>query len=328
MSAPVIAEHDVTVYQGDVREHLLRMPAASVQCVVTSPPYFGLRAYTEDPREIGRELTPDEYIETMYTTLALVRVVLATDGVLWLNIGDSYVSHDRGGWRQGEHLNPGGRPAAKGSGRNRAGTRAPGLSPKNLMGMPWRLAFALQDDGWILRNAVIWRKSNPMPDSAKDRLTPSYEHLFLFSKSRRYWFDLDSIKVPTTGLAPGNSAETWQRYGAATGTDSRRYGGNPTSTLSQVHETRNPGDVWTFPTEGFAGAHFAVMPSRLVSRCILAGCPEGGTVLDPFAGSGTTLKVARSLGRKSIGIELNPDYMHIIRDRIGPAPLDFSEAIG
>jgi DNA modification methylase len=373
-------EHDVAVWQGDALEQLTLMQTGSVQCAVTSPPYFGLRDYgtgrweggAEDcdhstarlqneisdkrglgggkgavgrgvrnacvcgairvDEQLGLESSPAEYVARMVAVFAEVRRVLASDGVLWLNLGDSYQSHDPGGWRQGEHLNPGGRQAAKGSGRNRAGTHDPGIAPKNLLGMPWRTAFALQDDGWILRNAVVWAKPNAMPESVTDRLSTRYELVFLFSKSRRYWFDLDAIREPHeatsiyqqevarrrpmasgkagTAVVPGSAAQ----HGFAAGRRELNQSG------------RNPGDVWAISTTQFTGAHFACMPPALAERCIKAGCPAGGTVLDPFVGSGTTLAAARKLGRKSVGIELNPDYIELIRARIGQTPLEFDDA--
>lgn len=322
-------DHDVTLHQGDVRTVLADLPPASVNCVVTSPPYYGLRDYGV-AGQIGLEPSPAEYVAQMVGVFAHVRRVLADDGVLWLNIGDSYSSEPPGETEHAMRSSTLKGKAAAGvlreSVRSAAIDRTKFLPRKNLMGMPWRVAFALQDDGWTLRNAVIWHKPNAMPESVTDRLSTRYEHVFLFAKSRKYWFDLGPINVPTTLRAPGNTAENRQQYGAETGTDAgnRRFGGHPTSTLLDIHETRNPGDVWDIPTSGFHGAHFATFPQALVRRCILAGCPEDGTVLDPFAGSGTTLMVARQLGRKSVGIELNPDYCDITVKRIGDPVFDFS----
>jgi DNA modification methylase len=284
MSAPKIAEHDVTVHQGHVLDVLPLLPAGSVQCVVTSPPYYGLRDYGHEG-QIGLEPSPAEYVARMVAVFAQVRRVLAADGVVWLNLGDSY---------------------------------APS---KNLLGIPWRVAFALQDDGWTLRNAVIWHKPNAMPESVTDRLSCRYEHVFLFSKSRRYTFDLDAVREPHSAVTIARSGRARITAYAPPGQTPGRKGETTPNELGG-----NPGDVWSIPTSPFPGAHFATMPPELARRCILAGCPTDGTVLDPFAGSGTTLKVARSLGRKSVGIELNPAYIDIIRDRIGQTPLDFGEA--
>lgn len=332
---PAIQHHDVTVYQGDALDVLRSLPSGSVQCVVTSPPYYALRDYGVDG-QLGLEPSPAEYVAAMVGVFRETRRVLADDGVLWLNIGDSYSgswgnqgrTEERGKQRpiNGPMIQPvhdGRYPEA-----SRTGAIKPGAPPaKNLLGIPWRLAFALQDDGWTLRNDVIWWKPNAMPESVTDRLSTRYEHVFLLSKSRRYWFDIEAIKVPTTLRAPGNTVENRQRYGRSTGTDdgARRFGGNPGSTLLEIHETRNPGDVWNIPTSPFPGAHFACMPPELARRCVLAGCPETGTVLDPFTGSGTTAMVARQLGRRFVGAELNPNYIPIIEQRIGQEPFQFDE---
>jgi DNA modification methylase len=310
-------EHDVAVWQGDAREQLTHMPAGSVQCALSSPPYFGLRDYGVDG-QLGLESSPAEYVARMVAVFAEVRRVLAADGVLWLNLGDSYNAYngDRGASATGFSRNEPLPALPKG-----AGLTTMTLGAKNLLGMPWRVAFALQDDGWILRNAVVWHKPNAMPESVTDRLSTRYEHVFLFSKSRRYWFDLDQIREPHD--FPGQR-RTLGRAGAEGKASKRR----PEELSMQVdgHPMgKNPGDVWTLPTSPFPGAHFACMPPALAERCIKAGCPPGGTVLDPFAGSGTTLAAGRKLGRKSVGIELNPDYIDLIRARIGQTPLDFDD---
>lgn len=333
---PAIAEHDVTVYQGDVRAVLAQLPAESVNCVVTSPPYYGLRDYGCEG-QIGLEASPAEYVETMRAVFADVRRVLRPDGVLWLNLGDSYYS-GRG--------NPGPNSADEKQEARRGWVRAldrPGqewAKPKDLLGVPWRVAFALQDDGWTLRNAIIWHKPNAMPESVTDRLSTRYEHVFLFSRSRRYWFDLDPIREPYSPNTESfnamkarftdarTSAVLDARTASALGRATDQNGGLYLGGGAALNELgRNPGDVWEIPTQPYAGAHFATMPRELVRRCILAGCPEDGTVLDPFTGSGTTAMVARSLGRRFVGAELNPDYIDIIRQRIGQTPLDFSEAV-
>jgi site-specific DNA-methyltransferase (cytosine-N4-specific) len=327
----------VTLHHGDARDVARTLADGSADCIVTSPPYFGLRDYGVEG-QYGLEKSPTEYVETMRALFSEMRRVLADDGTLWLNIGDSYATHDPGGWRQGEHLNPGGRQAAKGSGRNRAGTRAPGLTPKNLLGIPWHLAFALQGDGWILRNAIIWHKRNAMPESVTDRLSSNYEHLFLFSKSRRYWFDLDPIREPLAfpdaldgprvfggankadALTTGSSARrTGNRYGAARAGNNREQGDDHDAADPRG---RNPGSVWTIATQPFAEAHFAVMPVTLAERCILAGCKPGGVVLDPFSGSGTTGLAATKQGRRYVGIDLNREYLDLsLRTRLAQTAL-------
>jgi site-specific DNA-methyltransferase (cytosine-N4-specific) len=325
-----ITEHDVTVYQGDVREQLALLPAASVQCIVTSPPYYGLRDYGVDG-QIGLEPSPAEYVAEMVAVFREARRVLADDGVLWLNIGDSYsspVMHNDNAHNANRNGSSDAKARAMGAAMGRV-KRPMVLPAKNLLGIPWRVAFGLQDDGWTLRNDVIWHKPNAMPESVTDRLSTRYEHVFLFSKSRRYWFDLDPIREAYSPIKSAERARVGNvvdatRYAPGDRNDAARH---TTAGMAMVEHPagRNPGDVWMVPTSPFAGAHFATMPPALAERCILAGCPTGGTVLDPFAGSGTTLMTARKLDRKSIGIELNPTYIDIIRQRIGQTPFQFDE---
>lgn len=318
---PYYSGDDVTLYLGDSLAVLREMPDQSVNCCVTSPPYFGLRDYGVEG-QYGLEASPAEYVETMRTLFTEVRRVLADDGTLWLNIGDSYVANSDG-YRRGAAPRRARQPLA------RKREEGPRLADKNLRGMPWRTAIALQDDGWILRNDIIWHKPNGMPDSIADRLRPSHEHVFLFSTSRFYWFDLNSIKVPTTGQVPGNTLDGQARYGAETrGGDGRRFGGNASSTLLDPHETRNPGDVWTVTTQPFPEAHFATMPPLLAERCVVAGCKPGGTVLDPFSGSGTTGLAATKHGRKYVGIDLSSDYLDLsLRTRFAQPGLDLTGGV-
>lgn len=331
---PLIHYEDdsITLHHGNALAVLRRLPDGSVNSCVTSPPYFGLRDYDE-PEQYGLEATPAEYVGKLQVLFAQVQRVLADDGTLWLNLGDSYVAPPRGpdgtssGLTNGAQIPMAGRPNTFDRPR------------KNLLGLPWRVAFALQDTGWILRNAIIWHKPNAMPESVGDRLACRYEHLFLFSKSRHYWFDLDPIREPLSrpealtedivfggtnkagSLNTGSSARrTGNRYGAArpwTDTDqSAERSANPLG--------RNPGDVWSISTKPFAEAHFAVMPPEVAERAILAGCKPGGTVLDPFSGSGTTGMVAQRHGRKYVGIDLNADYLDLsLRTRLHQAALDF-----
>lgn len=327
-----LADHDVTLHHGHVLDVLPTLAAESVNCVVTSPPYYNLRDYGVDG-QIGLEPSPAEYVETMRGVFAEVRRVLTKDGVLWLNLGDSY---SRG---PGEHTD------GPQQSRNGSGVRGPRLMhpsasracltrtfsdvppAKNLLGIPWRVAFALQDDGWVLRNAVVWAKPNAMPESVTDRLSTRYEHVFLFSRSPRYWFDLDPVREPHITAdrvlikAPRGS-QAWSAN-ASIGQPQQASG---TAGVGRDENGRNPGDVWTIATQPFPGAHFATFPPDLAKRCILAGCPKDGVVLDPFTGSGTTLMVARQLARKAVGIELNPAYLDIAAKRIGQEPLDFGTA--
>lgn len=314
------SDDQVTLHHGDALAVARRLPDAAVDCVVTSPPYFGLRDYGSDG-QYGLESSPAEYVETMRALFSELRRALADNGTLWLNLGDSYSS----GGRSAYDIN-GGKTRARGHCESRPGADVPG---KNLLGVPWRVAFALQDDGWILRNAIIWNKPNAMPESVTDRLSGRYEHVFLFSKQSRYWFDLDPIreeviypKNPVRDVvspdpvqyAPGMRPQNGR---ARTGRQ-RGYVGSDLG--------RNPGDVWSIPTQPFPGAHFAVFPVALPTRCILAGCKPGGTVLDPFNGSGTTGLAAQRCGRKYIGIDINLDYLDLtLRTRLQNAALDFGE---
>jgi DNA modification methylase len=286
---PYYADESVTLWHGDALEVLQGMPDGSVDCCVTSPPYFGLRDYGIDG-QYGLEASPAEYVETMRRLFAEVRRVLADDGTLWLNLGDSYSTNlgqgDVGGNLQGGTRNSYRRDGLAVSPLRRRKT-AGGVPAKNLFGIPWRVAFALQDDGWVLRNSIIWHKPNSKPESATDRLTGRHEMVFLLSKSQRYWFDLAAVSS----------------------------GGS------------NPGDVWTVPTQPFPGAHFAVMPAALAERCVQAGCKPGGTVLDPFSGSGTTGLAAARHGRRYVGIDLNAEYLDLsLRTRLSQAALDFGDA--
>ena len=311
---PYYRDDQVQLYRGDALNTASGLADASVDCIVTSPPYFGLRDYGTIG-QYGLEDSPAEYVDTMRALFAELRRVLANDGTLWLNLGDSYSAGGQGGNRGG-HLDGGAHldmvPKR---------TRASGIAPKNLLGIPWRVAFTLQDDGWILRNAIIWHKPNAMPESVRDRLSGRYEHVFLFSKSRRYWFDLDPIRDRITSPHGTSVAQHTRASMAAVAAGGKAHGGLATD----GHENgRNPGDVWTIATQPFPGAHFAVFPVALPQRCILAGCKPGGTVLDPFNGSGTTGLAAQRTGRKYIGIDINRDYLDLtMRERLSQAGLDF-----
>jgi site-specific DNA-methyltransferase (cytosine-N4-specific) len=317
------------------------MPDQSVDCCVTSPPYFGLRDYGVEG-QYGLESSPAEYVETMRALFAEVRRVLTDDGTLWLNIGDSYSGSSRGSWGTDAGRQTGTakeRYVPLRSDLPNVGATY-GLSAKNLLGIPWRTAFALQDDGWILRNDIIWSKPNAMPESVTDRLSSRHEHVFMFSKSRAYWFDLDPIREATVTTHP--AALSWARdskeadvpgqsmrqhrtsreHGKASGTNLAPTGKRHTIAAGGG---RNPGDVWTVATQPFSEAHFAVMPQALAERAILAGCKPGGVVLDPFSGSGTTGLAATKHGRKYVGIDLSSDYLDLsLRTRFAQPGLDLS----
>lgn len=300
---------DVSILQGNCIERLMEMPEGSVHCCVTSPPYWGLRDYGCDG-QLGLESTPEAYIANMVDVFREVRRVLRDDGTLWLNLGDSYAS---GGMSN---------PSAKstlGGGKDRgaadysiARTIPDGLKPKDLVGIPWRTALALQADGWWLRQDIIWHKPNPMPESVRDRCTKAHEYIFLLTKCQTYYYDNEAVKEPATTSphAPGN------KCGTDGGHNRKDFGTDDMLRVLGTDGKRNRRSVWTVPTKPYKGAHFATFPPALITPCILAGCPEGGTVLDPFLGSGTTASVALSLGRSAIGIELNPEYIALAKARL------------
>ncbi|MFF4672316.1 DNA-methyltransferase [Streptomyces sp. NPDC001279] len=264
LAAPYYSTNHVTLFLGDAHEHLHTLKSGSVDCIVTSPPYYGLRDYGQ-PGQYGQEATADEYVERLRATFSEARRVLADDGTLWLNLGDSY---------------------------------GPG---KQLLGIPWRVAFALQADGWTLRSQVIWTKPNAMPESCKDRLSNRHEHVFLLAKGATYYFDLDAIREQYTG----DRAASRRAHTTATKANTARGAWG----IDKVDaKGRNPGDVWTIATRPNPQAHFATFPIDLPIRCISAGCRPNGTVLDPFSGSGTTGAAALRLGRRYTGIDINPAY--------------------
>jgi len=302
----------VTLYHGHSLDVLRTLEAGSVDCCVTSPPYFGLRDYGVDG-QIGAESSPAEYVAALVAVLAEVRRVLADDGVLWLNLGDTYSSGSGGQSalsELGARLGTGGGQKADASKVRRAADAS--LPAKNLLGIPWRVAFALQDDGWTLRNDIIWAKPNAMPESVRDRLSTKHEHVFLLSKGPRYWFDLDPIReAHVTGDRPILERDFTQKRGQwAEGSGGNHRSSGPEG-VGRNEAGRNPGDVWTIPTSPFPGAHFATFPVALPERCILAGCKPGGTVLDPFSGSGTTGLAAARHGRRYVGIDLNREYLDL-----------------
>jgi DNA modification methylase len=345
---------------GDVRQMLQQIPNQSVQCVVTSPPYWGLRDYgtalwiggdqscdhlgkpmatkaninrntgtgndvknatarefykfacgkcgaQRQDSQIGLEQTPQEYVAQMVKVFREVLRVLADDGVLWLNIGDSYAGSGKG---------PAGNLGAKHNERHlehRHSAIVPkGLKPKDLVGIPWRLAFALQDDGWYLRQDIIWAKPNPMPESVRDRCTKSHEYVFMLTKSSHYYYDNDAIKEPALWAQDARADSGRLTY------NGKRQGENGTGqeAFVAIKQHRNKRDVWTIPTKPFKGAHFAVMPEALVEPCILASSKPDDVVLDPFTGSGTVGVVALRHNRSFVGVELNPEYAQIAKTRI------------
>jgi len=296
----------------------IQLDDKSVNCCVTSPPYWALRDYGNES-QIGLEQTPDEYVEQLVQVFREVRRVLRDDGTLWLNLGDSYV-----GGRKKENAIAFPKSTLQGgkATQNSAAkvTHSPDhkLSLKNLIGIPWRVAFALQADGWFLRQDIIWHKPNPMPESVTDRCTKAHEYIFLLSKMPNYYYDPQSIAEKTTGSDKAriraNAFKKVSGMGGAFGGGHR--GGSP---IIRSDGTRNKRSVWSVPSKPYLGAHFAAYPPDLIRPCILAGCPPGGVVLDPFCGSGTTGEVSIQHGRSFVGVEINPDFIKLAEHRISTA---------
>lgn len=368
----------IRILQGDCREVLKTLPDASVHCCVSSPPYWGLRSYLPDGHpekhlEIGSEPTLQQWVETMVGVFREVRRVLKPDGTLFLNLGDGYAGSGRGGDSGSSTIH------SQGSDKSITASRRSlpdFLKPKDMMGQPWRVAFALQADGWWLRQEIIWHKSNPMPESARDRCTKAHEHIFLLTKSERYFYNFDAMQEPVSGTAnprranpeakgekrPGfghgydeapkpryKTPDGWDtsdgahgtvhrkgrekgKYGPLTGQDSdgihrakaglnkpgagTKNNASMDEALSEVRDTRNPRSVWSIPTHPFKGSHFATFPPALAARCITAGCPPGGVVLDPFGGAGTVGLVADRMQRDAVLIELDSRSVEMANERI------------
>lgn len=296
----------VRILTGDCRQVLASLPDESVHCVVTSPPYFGLRDYGV-AGQIGLEETPSAFVAEMVAVFRDVRRVLRKDGTLWLNLGDSYCSQGGKGV-QGLHGQMAGRSICGARSELKRNKPGDGLKSKDRMMIPARVALALQADGWWLRDEIVWNKPNAMPSSVEDRTTPSHEMVYMLSRSARYHYDLDAIKEPAVCDHPSGNGYARPEQVARGGRGASK-GWLPT-------ELRQPRSVWSINTQPYSEAHFATMASDLAERCIKAGCPSGGTVLDPFGGAGTTGLVADRLGRDAILIELNPEYATMARDRL------------
>jgi DNA modification methylase len=364
---------DVKIYQGDALEILRELPSESIQCCVTSPPYYGLRDYgtgewvggdkdcphmrttkisentqtghksmyeqgqtagdaiykSQCPecgavrvdQQIGLEETPEAYVHKLVAIFREVKRVLRNDGTIWLNLGDSYV----GGNYRGSATNVSNKQQSNKGTSNFIATKAiipVGYKAKDLYGIPWRVAFALQADGWYLRQDIIWSKPNPMPESVKDRCTKSHEYMFLLSKSSQYYFDHEAIKeeCSASNIEDFRKRKTLNNKGKGSNTYEAARPDLCRSREDYMPKDfkRNKRSVWNIPTKPYKEAHFATFPPALIEPCILAGCPEGETVLDPFMGSGTTALVAYKLGRKAIGCELNPEYIEIANKRLKP----------
>lgn len=322
-------QHRILV--GDCIEMMRTLPDQSVHTCITSPPYFGLRDYGVDG-QIGLEASPREFIDNLVAVFREVRRVLRDDGTLWVNLGDSYASGGRGGG--GRYMADRGDGAWQGRGEATGWRSAPtGWKHKDLLGLPWRLAIALQDDGWYLRQDIIWHKPNPMPESIKDRCTKAHEYLFLLSKSPRYYFDQGAIREPARAQSAPDGASRRNSFARETKYTEGEHGQTAQHRAGRddidYDETRNKRSVWTVATASFKGAHFATFPPDLIRPCVLAGAPRGGLVLDPFGGAGTTALVAMQEGRQSVTCELNPEYAALARQRLdvawseGAAQMDF-----
>jgi len=302
--------------QADARQ--IPLADGCVQCVVTSPPYFGLRDYGT-ANQIGLEPTPDAFVAALVAVFREVRRVLADDGVLWLNLGDSYSATQRSAGASMASTLATKPTANKTTAQRERGTWRTGTDakPKDLLGIPWRVAFALQADGWYLRSDIIWHKPNPMPESVTDRPTKAHEYLFLLTKSERYHYAADAIAEDASGRACGNRT---YKYDGLVGHETKH---GILKVADKEWHKRNARTVWTIPTMPYAGAHFATMPEKLVEPCILAGSRLGDRVLDPFMGSGTVGAVAERLGRRWVGLDLNPAYHQLAKKRTAQRGLKF-----
>jgi DNA modification methylase len=291
------------VLVGDAVSRLAELSDGSVRTCVTSPPYWGLRDYGNDG-QLGLEATPQEFVENLCKVFDEVWRVLADDGTLWVNLGDSYAGSGKGG-QSAEKRSANWQPEY-----SNKGLVPEGLKAKDLVGIPWRFAFAMQDRGWYLRQDIIWAKPNPMPESVTDRCTKSHEYVFLLTKNPRYYFDNEAIREPAVTEPKEPTAIPYSQHIQKGGKTSQRLG------TSTAEGTRNKRSVWTVTTKGYKEAHFAVYPPELITPCVLAGSAEGDTVLDPFSGSGTTGEVALTHGRNYVGVELNPEYAALSEKRI------------
>ena len=308
------------IINGDCIEVLKGIEDSSVNCCVTSPPYWGLRDYGVDG-QLGLENTPNEYVDNLVRVFREIRRVLKHDGTLWLNLGDSYAGNCSQSSNNGR--------AGYGNPREKIVSRLfDGIKSKDLIGIPWRVAFALQADGWYLRQDIIWHKPNPMPESVTDRCTKSHEYIFLLSKSARYYYDYEAVKEQSICYGTDTRSDLGNiRYEGKRTKDTT--GKNGQQSFVTINDTRNKRSVWTVSTKPFSEAHFATFPKDLIRPCIRAGCPANGIVIDPFMGSGTTACVCIEENRNYLGIELNHKYIKIAENRIGSTEraglIDFGE---
>lgn len=298
------------IYNAECLTGLSLLPDNSINCCITSPPYYGLRDYGND-RQIGLEDTPEEYIEKLVNVFHEVYRVLMPDGTLWINIGDSYAGSMKGAAQFPDNAMNYKQGTNRGTlGKATLVKQCTGCKPKDLIGIPWMLAFALRADGWYLRQDIIWNKPSVMPESVRDRCTKSHEYIFLLSKRRKYYFNAGEIAEPASTYNEIVRDRSTTKLNNTPGRS--KMGG----LVRNDYHTRNKRSVWTVATQPLREAHFATYPEKLIVDCIKAGCPEGGIVLDPFIGAGTTALVARKLNRNYVGFELNPDYVNLARRRI------------
>lgn len=297
---------NIDILHGDCIETLQKLDDKSINTCITSPPYWGLRNYNDEEKQLGMEETPEEFVDNLVKVFREVKRVLRDDGTVWLNLGDSYAMSSIRGGNQKFSGNVGAHNHYEKSIKKGKRKIPNGLKPKDLIGIPFRVALALQQDGWYLRQDIIWHKPNPMPESVKDRCTKAHEYIFLLSKNSKYYFDNEAIKENSVSIIKKRTRKT------GTGVDSNI--GNKGSAGN--NGKRNKRSVWTVSTKSFKGAHFATFPMDLIEPCVLAGCPEGGTVLDPFGGSGTTGIVAVNHNRNAVLCELNQEYIEIAKNRI------------
>ena len=300
------------ILEGDCLQMLKRLPSKSINTCITSPPYWGLRNYNDEEKQLGMEDTPEEFVDNLVKVFREVKRVLRDDGTVWLNLGDSYSS--------------GGRTTTTNQslrGDKNYGVTRPkpskGIKPKDLIGIPWRVAFALQQDGWYLRQDIIWNKPNPMPESVKDRCTKAHEYIFLLSKNVKYYFDNEAIQEDSVSInskGEVGKANSTINIGKSVA-DKEGFEIRDGLKDMGVYRQKNKRSVWTVTTKPYKDAHFATFPHDLIEPCVLAGCPRDGLVLDPFAGSGTTGQVALAHNRKAVLIELNAEYVQLIKKRFG-----------
>ena len=301
-----------TILFGDCRETLKEFDGKARVCV-TSPPYYGLRDYGGEEKQIGQEQTPEEYVQSLVEVFRSVRDVLTDDGTLWVNIGDSYYNYRPGKGQAYPKQTVSKTNQDLPQQCNKRGRKLEGIKEKDLIGIPWMLAFALRSDGWYLRQDIIWHKPNPMPESVKDRCTKSHEYLFLLSKNKKYYYDNEAIKEPVKQDWGTRDRSKGKYHNPGTGLV-------PHSGLSKSYNRKNKRSVWSITNKPYKGAHFAVFPPDLIEPCILAGSQEGDIILDPFMGSGTTAMVAKKHSRSYIGCELHEDYASLQTDRIDSIP--------